>query len=222
MINYSVTIVFYNLYFGFYVPYAIDPANQARLGISDDQKAELIDLKKQWDNAFTNYTEPTTYGKLSVATVNRMYRICKLITDGITQQLKNNKGISLLDLDFIIFNIHINNAKSKILKPSEQAGLILKSVNHLNNEFQAIDIADPTDGAKPKYVKRLKIVMLVLDAKAAIPTIDMLKAEMESGSMRFDIPFTEDQIGMIAYVAVCFSNDSGDGEYSKIIACPII
>ena len=222
MINYSVTIVFYNLYFGFYVPYAIDIANQTRLGISDDQKDELIELKKKWDDAFTNYTGPETYGKLSIAVQTKVYRMCKLVTDGLTQQLKTSKSITLEELDFIIFNIHKDASKGKIPKPTAIASVVQRLVSHLNNEYQASNVADPTSGAKPFQVKRLKIVMLVLDAKAAIPTIDMLKPEMESGSMRFDIPFTEDQIGMIAYIAVCFSNDAGDGEYSAIIASPII
>jgi hypothetical protein len=40
--------------------------------------------------------------------------------------------------------------------------------------------------------------------------------------MNFDIPFTANQVEMIAYIAVCFSNDVGDGVFSAIIACPII
>ncbi len=222
MINYSVTIVFYNLYFGFYVPYAIDAANQTRLGISDDQKDELILLKDQWDKAFQNYTEPETYGKLSIAIQNKVYRMCKLVTDGLTQQLKTSKSITLEELDFIIFNIHKDASRTKASKPTATAVVIQRLVSHLNNEYLVSDVANPSSGAKPKGTKRVKVVMIVLDAKAGIPTIDMLKAEMESGTMRFDIPFTEDQIGMIAYIAVCFSNDAGDGEYSKIIASPII
>lgn len=222
MLNYSRTIVFYNLYFGLYVPYATDAANQTRLGISDDQKAKLLTMKGQWDTAFEKYIWPESYGKLSTGKINKLYHLCKTITDGITQQLKNSKSITLEDLDLIIFGIHINNPKSKTKKPTETPAVILKTVTRLNDEFQAINIADPTSGAKPPGTKRLKVYMLVLAADAPVPTIEMLKPEMESGSMRFDIPFVDEQVGMIAYVALCFSNDAGDGEFSAIIACPII
>ncbi len=222
MINYSKTIVFYEIFFGILVPYAVDPANQARLGITDVQKAELLDLKSDWDTAYKKYIDPTTYGKLSIAVINKSYKTSHIFTDGLTQQLKNNKSIILSNLDLIVFNIHVDNPKSKIKAPSVIPTLVLRSTTHLNSEIQAINAEDPTSAAKPPRVKRLKIIMLVLDANAVPPTIDMLKPEMESGYMRFDIPHTEDQVGKIAYVAACFSNDTGDSEYSAILACPII
>ena len=126
-------------------------------------------------------------------------------------------------MDYIIFDIHKNvTPRSRIPSPVQRALVALRLASHLNNEYRVSDEANPTKAGKPKDVKQIKVFLLVLAASATPPTIDMLIEEMTVGSMNFDIPFIERQIGMIAYVAVCFRNDSGDGSMSPIIASPII
>ena len=66
--------------------------------------------------------------------------------------------------------------------------------------------------------KRIKRRMIVWPVNRTPPTLaDLIQLE-DIGSMNFDIPFVDSQVGMIAYIAVCFSNDTGDGTYSEIIA----
>ncbi len=223
MINYSKTIVFYNIYFGIMVPYAIIPANASRLGLTAQQVTDLTNYLALWNPAYANYISPLTYGRLTTAQVNALWKAYKRYTDGIKQQLKNNPALTLSELEYIIFDIHRDApARGHIPAPTQEAGISEKAINHLNNEYHAFDLANPTKAGKPKDVKRIKIKYIVLDASATPPALEMLTEELESGAMNFDIPFTEDQIGKIAYVAVCFSNDSGDGNYSDIIATPII
>ena len=221
MIDYSVTIVFYGIYLNLLVPYAI--ANATRLGLTTEQTDELTALLRQWNAAYPVYINPVSYGKLSIATINNCYSACKKVTDALTQQLKTSTAITLVELDYIIFDIHIDSTtKKKQVIPKQTPGVILKSSSHLDNFYKTIDLDDPTSGAKPKGTKRVTIYMLVQKADAPPPTIDMLLPEMTSGTMNFDVPFTSDQVGMIAYIAVCFSNDAGGGVFSAIIACPII
>jgi len=138
------------------------------------------------------------------------------------QTMKNNPAVTLTEKDYLIIDIHKNAKPTATKIPTQTPALILRQANHLNNEYRVFDIADPSSGAKPPGVKRIKVVMLVQDANLPAPTLDQLKPEMESGSMNFDTPFTIDQLNKTSYIAVCFSNDAGDSAYSAIIASPII
>ncbi len=223
MINYSKTIVFFNIYFTFFVPYAVIPANAARLGLTAAQLVDLAAFLAIWNPAYLAYLNPATYGRVNTAQINALYRLYKAYTDGLKLQMKNSPTVFPTELDKAICDIHTNAARrSSIPKPTEDAGVSSKKVNHLNNEFRAYDLAEPDSNAKPPGTRRVKVMMLILEADKPIPTLAQLLPEMESGSMLFDIPFTEDMIGKICYIAVCFSNDAGDGNYSAILATPII
>ena len=223
MINYSKTILNYNIFFIYMVPYAIDPANSARLGLTPAQVAALTAALAIWKVDYEKYINPATYSRVNTATINGQFRNNKTITNGIGQQLKSNSLLVLTELEYILFDIHKDaTPRSNIPKPTQEAGVTIKTNQHLNHEYHVFDLANMTSGAKPKDVKRIKVVMLVLDKGKPEPTIDQLLPEMESGTMNFDIPFAPADEGKIAYLAVCFSNDSGDGPISAIIANPII
>ncbi len=223
MINYSKTILNYNIFFIYMVPYAIDPANSARLGLTPAQVAALTAALAIWKVDYEKYINPATYSRVNTATINGQFRNNKTITNGIGQQLKSNSLLVLTELEYILFDIHKDaTPRSNIPKPTQEAGVTIKTNQHLNHEYHVFDLANMTSGAKPKDVKRIKVVMLVLDKGKPEPTIDQLLPEMESGTMNFDIPFAPADEGKIAYLAVCFSNDSGDGLFSAIIANPII
>jgi len=205
------------------VPYAIVAGTATRLGLTAQQVTDLTALLAAWSPAYSAYLAPATYGRLTVAQINLLYRNTKAYCDGLKQQLKNNPALVLTEMDYIIFDIHKDvTPRANIPAPEQQAIVTLKASHHLNNEYRVWDAANPTKAGKPTDVRRIKVFLLVLIATATPPTIDMLRLDMTVGSMNFDIPFTEDQIGKIAYVAVCFSNDSGDGPMSPIIASPII
>ncbi len=223
MINYSRTLVFYNIYLSIMLPYAIVSANATRLGLTAQQVTDLTGFLAAWNTAYANYISPLTYGRLTTAQINALYKLYKAYCDGIKQQLKNNPALSLSELEYIIFDIHKNVIpRAHIPAPTAEASVTLRAANHLNNEYRASDIANPTKGGKPTDVKKVIVFLLVLPADKPAPTHADLNEEMESGSMIFDIPFTENLIGEIAYVAVCFANDSGRGNMSAIIASPII
>ncbi|MEI6487409.1 MAG: hypothetical protein WCP52_00530 [Bacteroidota bacterium] len=222
MINYSKTIVYYDIYLRFMIEYVTDPANVTRLQVGPTVVTDLNTKKGVWDTDMKGYLNPETYGKLNTATINSDYKEFRPLTDALKQTLKNNPAIVLTEKDYLIIDIHKDAKPSASKKPNETPTLLLKTANHLNNEYRVFDIANPTSGAKPKGTKRIKVIMLVQDAGIPAPSLDKLKPEMDSGSMTFDIPFTIDQVGKIAYIAVCFSNDAGDSAYSAIIASPII
>lgn len=205
------------------VPYALITGQAGRLGLTAQQILDLPAFLARWNLAYAAYLSPLSYGRLSTAQINALYREIKIYMDALKQQLKNNPSLVLTEADYIFFDIHKDAVRrGNIPAPTEEAGVESKNVAHLNNEYRAYDVANPTKAGKPKDVKRIKVKLLVLKAITPPPTIDMLVVEMESGAMLFDIPFTIDQVGWIAYVAICFVNDSGESEYSAIIATPII
>jgi hypothetical protein len=223
MINYSKTLVFFNIYLLFFVPYAAIPANAARLGLTAAQLTDLAAFLAAWNPAYLAYLNPATYGRVNTAQINALYRLYKTYTDGLKMQMKTSPTVFPNELDKVICDIHTDASRRRNIPiPTEDAGVSSKKVNHLNNEFRTFDLADPADNAKPPGTKRIKVMMLILESDKPVPTLADLLPEMESGSMIFDIPFTVDMIGKICYIAVCFSNDSGDGNYSAILATPII
>ena len=212
-----------NIYITLLVPYAIVAATATRLGLTAQQVTDITAFLAAWNPVYSAYLAPGTHGDFTTAQVNALYKTYKLYFDGLKQQLKNNPALTLTEMDYIMFDIHKNaTPRLRIPAPFQRAMIALRLTNHLNNEYRVSDEANPTKAVKPADVKRIKVFMLILLATAPPPTIDMLVEEMTVGSMNFDIPFTDDQVGMIAYIAVCFSNDSGDGTKSPIIACPII
>ena len=223
MINYSKTIVFYDIYIRYMVPYITDPANVTRFGLTPTFVSDLNGHSASWGIDIPKYLDPKTYGRLTTATANADYKSFKAFNDGMKQTLKNNPSIVLTEEDYLTLDIHKDsNRRTEAHTPGFTPGVLLQYTSELNNRYIVIDLANPRSGAKPPKVTRIKVKMLVQDASRTAPTIDMLVAEMEVGSMDFDIPFTEDQVGKIAYIAVCFSNDAGDSVYSPIIASMII
>ena len=205
------------------IPYVNDPLNQARLGISDAQLAQMNQMLKQWNLCFDAYISPGTYGRLTTAEVNELFIKFKKYTDGFKQQTKGNPSVVLTTADYLYIGVHEDAKPRPSIPPATaEAGVALKLASHLNNEYHTYDIANITKGAKPKDVKRIKIKLLIQKPDAPVPTIDMLEDWDSVGSMNFDIPFISSQVGLVAYVAVCFSNDSGDGPWSAILATTIV
>ena len=221
MIQYSKTIVFYNIYFTYMVPYAI--ANATRLGITAAQVTDLTAMKTAWDLAFEPYINPLTYGRFNIATINALWDTDHKYTNSLNQQLKNNPSLVLNPADYLLFGIHQDSKRrTNIPVPKAQAAVTFKATSHLNNEYHILDVAHPTHNAKPKDVDFAVVKLLIQSASAPPPSIDMLEVWGEVGSLNFDIPFVAEDEGKIAYVAVCFANGAGEAPFSEIIANPII
>ena len=221
MIIYSNTILTYNIYLKFVIPYLI--ANKTRLKLSTEQVTQLTDMLANWTPGMDNYENPQIHGTLSVAIINAFYLEFHFITQGFKQQLKKNAGIVLNETDYLVIGIHKDSTtRKKTVKPTEEALVLLAAARHLYNEYKVMDIANPTRRGKPVGVTRIRRKYLVAKPTDPIPTLaDMIQME-DITLMTFDIPFTEAQVGDIVYLAVCFCNDAGDAQYSEIISSPVI
>ena len=221
MLVYSQTLINYQIFINFSTPY-ID-ANGVDLGISIEQHDRYLKLPKIIDGVMEPYLNPSSYGPVNTKQANAVYADSHLFTRGIQQLIKVNPANKLTPMDYMMLDIHEDLKPHKnTLPPAYRIGIVCKHFGHLNNIYQIFDIENLTHDGKPPLVKRMKVKMLVLSKDAPVPSLTDLKDIDSTTTMIFDTPFTDDQIDKIAYLAVCFSNDAGDGDYSAILASAII
>ena len=216
----SVTLMLYNIFITYLVPYVVK--NFARLGLTTQQRDDLSAFLIDWAVKYEAYINPVTKGDGTTKDVNAQYLTMLAYTDGIKQQIKNNRSVVLTVWDYLVLLIHQNNPRSRSKIPAQRAGCVVKSTTHLNNEFQVIDLDNMTKAGKPAKVLRISRRMLVQDHGKPFPTLDQLIAMDDEGSMGFDVPFDFTQIGMDGYMVVCFTNDAGQGTWSAILPFSII
>jgi hypothetical protein len=223
MLPYSVTLILYNIFLSFFVPYLAIVANQTRLGISAAQSTTLSGYWTTWQTTFAAYLNPVTYGTVNTGAINDLYAIILPYIANIQQQIKNNPTVTLTTLDYVVLAIHKNLARrSKIPAPTAQPVCAVKEISHLNVEFIVFDLARPTSAAKPKDVLRITPFMILLAHGSPVPTFDQLVQMADENRMTFDVPFTTAQLGMDGYMAVCFTNDAGSSKPSPIVPFDVI
>ncbi len=223
MLPYSITIILYNIFLSFFVPYVTISANRTRLGLIDTQTGQLGTYWTTWQTTFAAYLNPATYGTVNTGAMNDFYAIVSEYVVGIQQQIKNNPTVTLTTLDYIILVIHKNLAgRHPHPIPAEESGMAVKNNRHLNTEFVVFDLAAPTHAAKPKYVERITPFILYKAHGSPAPVDGDLIEQTDVTRMTFDVPHTTAQIGMDGYAQVCFTNDAGQGIRSAIIPFSVI
>ena len=222
MITYSVTLILYNFYLFFLIPY-LTVAKALELGISDSQVTTITGFQTGWAPLFLLYMNPFTYSDINTRNMNNFYNTAKAYIDAIKQQVKNNPDVELSPMDYRVLWIHENlTRRHNILKPSADAGISIRFQSHLNVLFHIFDMLHPTVAKKPKDVARIGVKLLHLPTGTVLPTIDQLIDMDDQTTMEFDIPFSDEFINDDWYIAVCFKNDAGSGNYSAILPFRLI
>jgi hypothetical protein len=223
MLPYSITIILYNFFLFFMVPYINDVANRARLGLTTGQVADVNAFWVTWQTTFAAYMNPLTYGTVNTGAMNDFYAIVSFYVQRMQQQIKNNPTVTLTAMDYVVMAIHKNLAgRHSHPIPKEEAGIAVKSNQHLNTEFVVFDLAAPTHAAKPKYVERITPFILYKAHGSPLPVDGDLIEQTDVTRMTFDVPHTTEQIDMDGYIQVCFTNDAGQGIRSAIVPFRVI
>ena len=221
MIVLSETILHYDKFLTYAVPYI--GLNGVAMGVTPEQMKFISNIPIDWDPAMDGYANPATHGDATTAQMNFVYAADNSYFNKVCQQIKINPSYTLSPMDYLVLNIHQDaKRRTTIPAPDQRIGIVCKSFSHLNNVYQVFDIANLTHGGKPKDVRGIIYKMLILKSDAPFPTLDQLITIGEVSTMIFDVPFTLDQLGMIAYIAVCFVNNAGESKYTEILASPII
>lgn len=223
MIIYSVTLVFYNFFLLYLIPYLSSGTTADRLGISPAQLTKMTNFQAAWVPLFEKYMNPLTYSDINTRNLNDLYNEIKKYFNAIKLQIKNNPDVKLTVTDYVVLWIHKNLARRKnIPAPTATPGISIINESHLNILFHGFDLAHPTLKKKPKDVLRIGVKILFQTMALPLPTIDQLVEIDDENSMDFDIPFTGDQVDLFGFIAICFKNDSGSGNYSVILPFRVI
>src|SRR5262245_55408895 len=79
-----------------------------RLLLSSDQDTDLGNFLTAWNTKYSTYITAATHTEDSVLAIQTEYHLFHPYLEGIKKQLKNNKSITLLPLDFTTIHIHID------------------------------------------------------------------------------------------------------------------
>jgi hypothetical protein len=223
--DYSIEIVFYNIFFTYFVPYIL--ANRVRLGVSIIQAGQLSTYLGTWNTLFGLYADPETFGSITIGDMNTFYDTLKKYVDGLKQQIKTTLGLVLTSTDYRVTQIHKDlQRRTSISRPKEEAAVSLRKLTHGVNYFSAYDVDNPTKAGKPKDVKKIGI-RLYTRKRSTGEIVEVIVSDLliqpDSGSMKFELHFLDTQAGDEGFVAVCFINDKGEkGEWSQIFPFGII
>lgn len=221
MITYSQTLILYNIFLNYFVPYVA--ANAVRLGVSPSQVLILEGYLAQWIIDFEAYINPGTYGPITIGNINARYNIYHPYSDAIKKQIKNQAGLVLTTTDYRFTQIHEDKSHSTVPVPTEECAVSLDGTHHLNNSFHVYDVANPTHSGKPKDVARIGRYLYVQAANLPDATYSQLLRISDSTTADFDIPFDALQVGMKGFLATTYMNEKGEeGTISAIFPFSII
>jgi len=180
------------------VPYLVLPANALRLRITAQQISDLQAFLVSWNAAYPVYATPATHTTASV-------------DEKVKQQLKHDTAVTLTGTDLSTLDIHQDAARrAAIPVPTIAPSISLRMVIHSLMSFFAFDPAHPHDRKKPVDVAKVGIKIAVVKATDPAPTADMYLHHDPTGTTSFDLFFTADQAGMIAYVICFYMNSEGE------------
>ena len=220
--NYSITILFYNVYLTYAVPYLI--ANATRFGLTTEITDQLTAFLALWIARYNAYINPATHSTITIGDMNDLFKIVSPFTDGLKQSIKNRSGLVLNSMDYLTLEINRDSPRrNRIPRPSQLCGAIVVAFFSLLNRIALSDLANPRKGAKPKDVARIGIKELYLKATDPVPTLADLVRVADQNSMDIEILSSSDQVGKVCYLAFCFLNERGEeGDYSAIIHFTVI
>src|ERR1039457_1187820 len=101
MLPYSITLILYNIFLMYFVPYVTVTANRIHLGLSTDQTDQLNIYWTDFQAAFAAYLNPLTNGPVSTGTINGLYHVILPYVTAIQQQIKNNPTVILTIPEYI-------------------------------------------------------------------------------------------------------------------------
>jgi len=227
---YSNEIILYNFFFFYFMQYLNTGTNAARLGILAPQLLVLNNMLAAWTIKFNLYMDPGTHGEITTNDINNLYTIDFRYTEDTKKQIKNTVGLVLSGADRKYTGIKEEAVRrNNIPAPKQKIGVVLSGSSHLSNTFNAFDLDNPTKRGKPDDVAKIGVKMLTRPVPDPSlppppkPTLDDLNTMPSSGAMKIVQSFTDLQVGMEGFFAVCFMNEKGEeGVWSEIIPFKVI
>jgi hypothetical protein len=191
------------------VPYI--NTNQLPLKVTATQATELTDFLTDWNTLWAKYIDPTQHTDTVVHDVINLYHNFHSSIQGIKAQIKNNKSITLTEE--IISKVHIHvDAPHRAAVPVPgfaPVNQLIKST-HLVNKIWTFN---PQPGMEnetsmPIDVVRIARKMAVV-ADGVTPSAENYHAITQVGVTMYDIVFSPEQEGAMAWLITSYVNHRG-------------
>jgi hypothetical protein len=178
--------------------------NYVRLGISSDQKDAIVLLWTNWVPKMNAYTDPNTYGSISITDINALYIATKFITTGVQGQVSSNPSVTLSGADYANLGI----AKPKAHRTHVPAVRFAPIVTCISNTtlmpvFFAFNPSMPTKKKKPKDVAAIGVKIAFVGAGDPPPAAAAYVTQDSEGNTEFEMIVTADKVGKEMWI-ICF------------------
>ena len=181
-------------------------AHAQRLGVSEEQVAELNEFKTRWDEIQKRYLDPGRHNAAAVADAQNGYKQGEKLTRGLQQQIKNNRQTTLTGEDFEALDIRpkkttLTRAKRPLVSPAlsvARAGtgkIVIKTVVPERGEI---------------LHRRLPYGCKLLARISYEPEADRFDQIIISGRSTFSFEPQGRPMGTKGFVKACYFNTRGD------------
>ncbi len=198
----SKTILDYHFFFKAFSAYI--STNFLALGISSDQKDEIVGLFTAWLLVFDDYTNPNFHNNISIGDINVLYITDHAITEGVKTQIKSNPSIELSGVDYVNLGIaRPKKPRSNVPAKDFAPTITLVSNTHLTTKIFAMDPNRIGKKGKPKDVESIGYKTAYTGADAVPPVAEDYRRQEPEGSTVFEILSVGDKEGKRLWV-ICY------------------
>ncbi len=201
-----------------FVEYATDPANVTRLKLGSTLPGELTSLRADWSDIYAKYLDPATH-YLVIKDISDAYDTFHTKIQAVKAMLKANILITLISQDYTSLNIHEDAEKrAHVPRPGfAPANTVIKQTHLVVQIF--------TSNPNPPHEKETNLPEDVTKIGRKIaygkpgenpPALDLYHHIEPIGSTIYEIIFSAENLGAMAYIMTCYMNNRGEeGPYSK-------
>jgi hypothetical protein len=209
--SYSEEFTRFNAEVNVSVPYMLLPANTSRLKLDPAQVASLSNHLTEWNIRFPLYDSPLTHLPETVIDIQNLYGIFHPEIQGIKQQIKKSKSITLIGTDYEAIQIHQDvERRTHVPRPTITPG---NEVLHRDPRKVKIFTLNPhaeTEKKLPVDVEKVGHKLAVTSADIQPPPPESYSRIENVGSAIYDIEFQPNQAAMRGWLITCYINPTGE------------
>jgi hypothetical protein len=203
----------YNNEVNSFVSYMSKPGNATRLKVSAEQLSEIQNLLADWQPKFAAYMNPDTHNDISVAAINNAYKKVHPVLQSLKKQLKSNKSISLIALDYGELYIHQNKPRrAHIPRPFNCPTNEVLLQHHLVVKIFSRNPDDLRNNRRklPDDVAKIGRKLAIVNSDVWQPAPELYQYLDTIGYSRYVLKFDPEDVGKCGWLITWYINPRGE------------
>ena len=191
--------------------YASQSEVASRLGITDEQKAQLAGYQQQFEAEMRVYSNPATKTAIITKQIGDSYKTMHSWIADFRQAVKHGNKGTLTESDYASLYIHKDKVPSKHTVPDTAPTLELEHIEHLNARVSAHHHASHDKGTKPRLPDGVDMIdwqWVVLDEKN-IPDSVVYTNHINTHTATLKIEFNVEQVSKFCHLMARYGITNG-------------